>query len=103
MLNRPRVKTIATPAEIRRYRRRHVRKERFEEAGFRITHRSIHDYRPTLRAWFDNLVRRRDEALKLVDVHTYNRFLTFFPASWRYFQDNIGMVTRWILEKPGRS
>ena len=29
----------------------------FEGAGFRITHRSIHDYRPTLRAWFDRLVK----------------------------------------------
>ena len=72
----------------------------WEDAGFRITHRSIHDYRPTLRAWFDNLVARKAEALKLVDVRTYNRYLTFFPASWRYFNDNSGMVTRWVLEKP---
>ena len=27
-----------------------------DRAGFRTTHRSLHDYRPTLRAWFDNLV-----------------------------------------------
>lgn len=71
----------------------------FEETGFRITHRSIHDYRPTLRAWFDNLVASREQALRIVDVKTYNRYLTFFPASWRYFQDNLGMVTRWVLEK----
>lgn len=72
----------------------------WEDAGFRITHRSIHDYRPTLRAWFDNLVARKEEALKLVDVKTFNRYLTFFPTSWRYFNDNMGMVTRWVLEKP---
>lgn len=72
----------------------------WEDAGFRITHRSIHDYRPTLRAWFDNLVAHKEEALKIVDVRTYNRYLTFFPASWRYFNDNLGMVTRWVLEKP---
>lgn len=72
----------------------------WEDAGFRITHRSIHDYRPTLRAWFDNLVAKKDEALKLVDVQTFNRYLTFFPTSWRYFNDNYGMVTRWVLEKP---
>jgi cyclopropane-fatty-acyl-phospholipid synthase len=53
-----------------------------------------------LRAWFDRLAANRDEALKLVDVQTYNRYLTFFPASWRYFNDNWGMVTRWVLEKP---
>jgi cyclopropane-fatty-acyl-phospholipid synthase len=71
-----------------------------ENAGFRTTHRSMHDYRPTLRAWFDNLVARRDEALKLVPVQVYNRYLTFFPASWRYFHDNYGVVIRWVLEKP---
>jgi cyclopropane-fatty-acyl-phospholipid synthase len=71
-----------------------------ERAGFRTTHRSMHDYRPTLRAWFDNLVSRRDEALQLVPLRVYNRYLTFFPASWRYFNDNFGVVIRWVLEKP---
>lgn len=72
----------------------------WEDAGFRILHRSIHDYRPTLRAWFDRLVAKKHEALRLVDLRTYNRYVTFFPASWRYFNDNLGMVTRWVLEKP---
>ena len=71
----------------------------FEGAGFRITHRSIHDYRPTLRAWFDRLVENRERALELVDVQTYNRQLTFFPVSWRYFDDGLGMLVRWVLEK----
>ena len=71
----------------------------FEDAGFRITHRSIHDYRPTLRAWFDRLVENRERALELVDVRTYNRQLTFFPASWRYFHDGLGMLVRWVMEK----
>ncbi|MEM9657263.1 MAG: class I SAM-dependent methyltransferase [Planctomycetota bacterium] len=74
----------------------------FENAGFRITHGSLHDYRPTLRAWFDNLVANRDRALELVDVKTYNRYLTFFPASWRYFHERIGVLQRWVLEKPAR-
>ena len=72
----------------------------FEAAGFRITHCSVHDYRPTLRAWFDNLVRNRKRAIELVGVPTYNRYLVFFPTSWRYFDDKLGMVTRWVLEKP---
>ena len=72
----------------------------FEDAGFRITHRSIHDYRPTLRAWFDNLVANRERALELVDVQTYNRYVTFFPVSWRFFDDNMGMLVRWVMEKP---
>ncbi|MGI9430498.1 MAG: class I SAM-dependent methyltransferase, partial [Bythopirellula sp.] len=71
----------------------------FERAGFRITHRSIHDYRPTLRAWFDRLVENRERALEIVDVRTYNRQLTFFPASWRYFDDGLGMLIRWVMQK----
>lgn len=71
----------------------------FEGAGFRITHRSIHDYRPTLRAWFDRLVENRERALELVGVRTYNRQLTFFPASWRYFDEGLGMLVRWVMRK----
>jgi cyclopropane-fatty-acyl-phospholipid synthase len=71
----------------------------FEDAGFRVTRLSVHDYRPTLRAWFDRLVANRDEAIKLVGVETYNRYIVFFPASWRYFDDGIGTVFRFVLEK----
>lgn len=71
----------------------------FEGAGFRITQRSIHDYRPTLRAWFDRLVENRERALELVSVMNYNRHLTFFPASWRYFDDGMGMLVRWVMTK----
>ncbi len=85
------------PGSIGSSYRFHV--EAFEKTGFRIQQRSIHDYRPTLRAWFDNLVNNRERALELVDVKTYNRYLTFFPASWRYFDDCLGMVTRWVLVK----
>jgi cyclopropane-fatty-acyl-phospholipid synthase len=60
----------------------------------------MHDYRPTLRAWFDRLVAHREEALRLVPVRVYNRYLTFFPTSWRYFNDHYGVVIRWVLEKP---
>jgi cyclopropane-fatty-acyl-phospholipid synthase len=60
---------------------------------------SIHDYRPTLRAWFDNLVGNRQRALELVGVQTFNRYLTFFPASWRYFDDMTGFVVRLRLDK----
>jgi cyclopropane-fatty-acyl-phospholipid synthase len=86
------------PGSIGSWYGNHVRA--FEGAGFRITHRSVHDYRPTLRAWFENLVANRERALQLVDVHTYNRFVTFFPSSWRYFDEGHGMVIRWVLRKP---
>jgi cyclopropane-fatty-acyl-phospholipid synthase len=71
-----------------------------DRAGFRTTHRTMHDYRPTLRAWFDNLVARQEEALKIVPVPVYNRYLTFFPASWKYFDEHFGVVIRWVLRKP---
>lgn len=71
----------------------------FEEAGFRTTYMTVSDYRPTLRAWFDNLVANRDAAIELVGVRTYNRYLVFFPASWRYFQDAFGIEFRWVLER----
>ncbi len=71
-----------------------------EAAGFRITQRSIHDYRPTLRAWFDKLVANREQAIELVGVETYNRYLLFFPSAYRYFDDGVGMLVRWVMEKP---
>lgn len=70
-----------------------------EAAGFRLRHVSIHDYRPTLRAWFNNLVENRERAIDLVGVKTYNRYLVFFPASWHYFDRMTGFVTRLVLEK----
>ena len=75
-------------------------REAHEQAGFRIAHCSVHDYRPTCRAWFDNLDTHREKALQLVGVRTFNRYMTFFCASWRYFEDFSGLVTRWVLEKP---
>jgi cyclopropane-fatty-acyl-phospholipid synthase len=74
----------------------------FEAAGFRITHQSIHDYRPTLRAWFDNLARNRDAAIGLVGVETYNKYLVFFAASWRFFNESESILVRFVLEKPER-
>jgi len=71
----------------------------FERAGFRIRHRSIHDYRPTLRAWFDNLVANRQRAIELVGVRTYNKYLVFFPAFTRMFNDGNVMLARYVLEK----
>lgn len=74
--------------------------QEFERAGFRIRQTTIHDYRPTLRAWFDNLVGNRDEAIKLVGVETYNRYLVFFAASYRYFDKGRATLNRYVLERP---
>ncbi|MDA0588360.1 MAG: class I SAM-dependent methyltransferase [Planctomycetota bacterium] len=72
----------------------------FEKAGFRISHQSIHDYRPTLRAWFDRLVANRERAIELVGLQTYNKYLVFFAMSWRFFDESYAMLVRYVLEKP---
>jgi len=71
----------------------------FERAGFRIRHVSIHDYRPTLRAWFDRLAAEREKAIQLADLETYNRFLVFFAVSFRLFEEGRTILGRYVLEK----
>jgi cyclopropane-fatty-acyl-phospholipid synthase len=71
----------------------------FEKAGFRILHRSVHDYRPTLRAWFDNLAANRERAIALVGVPTFNKYMVFFPAAWKFFHSGEAMLIRYVLEK----
>lgn len=72
----------------------------FERAGFRITHTSCHDYRMTLRQWFEAMVAKREEALKLVGIQTYNRYVVFFPAAYKYFDERTGVLFRFVLKKP---
>lgn len=72
----------------------------FEKAGFRVTHTSCHDYRKTLRQWFEGLVAKREQALKIVDVKTYNRYVVFFAASYKYFDERTGVLFRFVLSKP---
>ncbi len=91
------VSQLFFPGSVNSSLRYHIRA--CEAAGFRVSHASIHDYRPTLRAWFDNLDKNREQALQLVDVQTFNRYMVFFPASWRYFDDMTGFVVRLRLEK----
>ena len=93
------VSQLFFPGSINSSFRYHLRAH--EGAGFFVRHVSIHDYRPTLRAWFENLVKNRERAIELVGVETYNRYVVFFPASWHYFDRMTGFVVRLILEKPG--
>jgi len=71
----------------------------FNLAGFEVKKHTVHDYRPTLKAWYWNLARQVDEALQIVDVSTYNRFLTFFPVSFRFFDEGYARVHRLVLAK----
>lgn len=75
----------------------HIRAAR--HAGFRLIHDSQHDYRPTLRAWFQRLVQNRDTAIRAAGVQAFNRFLNFFPISWRLFDLGSIGVHRLVLVK----
>lgn len=70
-----------------------------EQAGFEITHDSVDDYRPTLKAWYENLVTNKEKAVSLVGVATYNKYLIFFPMAWRFFDDEEARVHRLALKK----
>ncbi len=59
--------------------------QEFERASFRIQHLQLLDYRPTFRAWFDRLAARRQEAIAMVGVRNYMRFLCFLASTWRLF------------------
>ena len=71
----------------------------FEKTGFRIVQRTVHDYRPTLRAWFDNLVSNKEAALGLVGLRTYNKYLVFFATSYSFFNKGAALLMRYVLEK----
>ncbi len=92
------VAQIFFPGSVSDSYRHHIRS--CEAAGFRIVHQSIHNYRDTLRAWFARLVEHRERAVALVGVQTYNRYLVFFAASSRYFEEVIAMLVRLVLVKP---
>lgn len=74
-------------------------KQAWQNAGFHATHESTHDYRPTLKAWYDRLSANRAEAIDLVGTEIYNRYMVFFPIAWRVFDEGQTKVYRFVLEK----
>lgn len=70
-----------------------------QHAGFRITHDSIHDYQPTIRAWYDRLAANQERALDLVGLEIYNRYITFFAFAWLFFQQNEAKLHRMVMQK----
>lgn len=72
-----------------------------EQAGFKITHDSVDDYKPTLRAWYENLVNNKEKAIDLVGVTIYNKYLSFFPIFWRFFKEEEARLHRLVLEGSG--
>jgi cyclopropane-fatty-acyl-phospholipid synthase len=68
-------------------------------AGFRVTHDSVHDYKPTIKAWYDRLAANQKKALALVGLKVYNRYMTFLPFAWLFFRQNEAEFHRVVTEK----
>jgi cyclopropane-fatty-acyl-phospholipid synthase len=73
--------------------------EAAKRAGFSITHDSIHDYQPTIKAWYDRLAANQKQALEIVGLEIYNRYMTFFPIAWLFFQQKEAALHRIVMEK----
>jgi cyclopropane-fatty-acyl-phospholipid synthase len=75
--------------------------EAAEAAGFRIIHDSIHDYKPTIKSWYDRLAVNRSKALELVGIEVYNRYMTFLPIAWLFFKQEEADLHRVVTVKDG--
>jgi cyclopropane-fatty-acyl-phospholipid synthase len=73
--------------------------ECYAKAGFRLSHDSLHNYCPTLRAWFDRLVENIDEAVRLVGIETTNKYLVYLATSWPMFHRKLATLHRLVLHK----
>lgn len=85
------------PGSMLSMHRNHI--EAAEGAGFRVTHDSIHDYKPTIKAWHDRLAANRNKAIALVGLEVYNRYMTFFTIAWLFFQQEEADLHRVVIEK----
>jgi cyclopropane-fatty-acyl-phospholipid synthase len=71
----------------------------FEAAGLRVVHHSVHDYRPTLEAWFQRLAQDSEAAIQLVGVYNYNKYLCYLAEAWRLFHDRDLTLMRFVLQR----
>lgn len=85
------------PGSLLVIHRHHI--EAAKSAGFKVTHDSVHDYKPTIKAWYNRLAENRDKAIALSGLEVYNRYMTFFPSAWMFFQQNEAKLHRIVLEK----
>jgi len=88
------------PGSLLALHRQHI--EAAEQVGFKITHDSIHDYKPTIKAWYNRLVENQEKSLALVGLQIHNRYMTFFPIAWLFFQHQEAQLHRMVMEKPSR-
>lgn len=71
----------------------------FEQAGLQVRHHSLHDYRPTLKAWFERLVANKKEAIRLVGIQNYNKYQCYLAEAWRLFDNRDLVLTRFLLQR----
>jgi cyclopropane-fatty-acyl-phospholipid synthase len=71
----------------------------FEKANLKVSHHSVHDYRPTLKAWFDRLIANQETAIQLVGVQNYNKYQCYLAEAWRLFDNRDLTLMRFVLEK----
>ena len=71
----------------------------YEQVGLAVIHHSVHDYRPTIKAWFDRLVANKEKAIQLVGIPTYNKYLCYFALAWRLFSDRDLLLMRFVLQR----
>ncbi len=88
------------PGSLLALHRKHI--EAAESVGFSMTHDSIHDYKPTIKAWYDRLVKNQEKSLALVGLKIHNRYLTFFPIAWLFFQHQEAQLHRIVMKKSFR-
>jgi cyclopropane-fatty-acyl-phospholipid synthase len=72
----------------------------FTAANLQVIHQSVHDYRPTLKAWFDRLVANQARAIELVGIQNYNKYQCYFAEAWRLFENQELMLRRYVLQHP---
>ena len=47
----------------------------------------------------ENLTKKREEAIALSGLEVYNRYMTFFPSAWMFFQQDEAKLHRIVMEK----
>lgn len=68
--------------------------------GFELTHDATRDYRPTWKAWYDNLARNADRAIQLAGPAEYNKYLLLFLFAWLFSEYGYAEIHRLRFEKP---
>ena len=47
-------------------------------------------------------MEHQEKSLALVGLQIHNRYMTFFPIAWLFFQHQEAQLHRMVMEKPSR-